>query len=212
MDERPYVVGVTGSLCAGKTVLTQILGEIGYPAVYADVLGHYVLTEQPVIEELTDAFGEGILGADGRVDRKALAAVVFGGKGDKKALRILNRVVHRRLFALIEETLVRYWPGPAVLEAALLCEWGNDMPVDLLVCVDAPEELRRVRCAEKYSSEDFTRRQESQFPPEEKRRLANVVIINSGTVKALADKARKLSAIIQKRFTGSAGLGGKITL
>lgn len=209
MGERPYVVGVTGSLCAGKTALTEILAGLGYPAVYADILGHYALTEPDVVKKLTDAFGDGILGADRKVDRKNLASVVFK---DKAALRTLNEVVHPRLFELIEETLERYWPGPVVLEAALLCEWGDDMPVDVLVCVDAPEDLRRARCAEKYAPEDFTARQDSQLAPEEKQRLAHVVIINSGTVKALADKARKLSAIIQKRFTGSAGLGGKIVL
>lgn len=209
MGERPYVVGVTGSLCAGKTALIEILARLGYPVVYADVLGHYALTEPAVLKKLTDAFGDGILGDGGKVDRKALAAVVFN---DKAALRKLNDIVHPRLFELIEETLERYWPGPAVLEAALLCEWGDDMPVDLLVCVDAPEDLRRARCAEKYAPEGFTARQESQLPPEEKARLAHVVINNDGTVRTLADKARKLSAIIQKRFTGSAGLGGKVVL
>lgn len=209
MGERPYVVGVTGSLCAGKTALSEILAGLGYPAVYADILGHYALTEPTVVEKLTDAFGDGILGADGKVNRKALAAVVFN---DRAALRTLNEVVHPRLFGLIEETLERYWPGPVILEAALLCEWGDDMPVNVLVCVDAPEDVRRARCAEKYTPEDFTARQDSQLPPEEKARLANVVINNDGTVRTLADKARKLSAIIQKRFTGSAGLGGKIVL
>jgi dephospho-CoA kinase len=209
MSERPYVVGVTGSLCAGKTLLTEILAGLGYPVVYADILGHYALSEPAVVEKLTDAFGDGVLGADGKVDRKALATVVFN---DKAALRTLNRVVHPRLFKLIEETLPRYWPGPVILEAALLCEWGDEMPVDLLVCVDAPEDLRRARCAEKYAPENFSARQDSQLPSEEKQRLAHVVINNDGTVRTLADKARKLSAIIQKRFTGSAGLGGKVVL
>jgi dephospho-CoA kinase len=209
VGERPYVVGVTGSLCAGKTALTEILAGLGYPAVYADILGHYALTEPDVVKKLTDAFDDVILGADGKVDRKNLASTVFK---DNTALRTLNEVVHPRLFELIEETLERYWPGPVVLEAALLCEWGDDMPVDVLVCVDAPEDVRRARCAEKYAPTDFTARQDSQLPPEEKQRLAHVVIVNSGTVKALADKTRKLSAIIQKRFTGSAGLGGKIAL
>jgi dephospho-CoA kinase len=209
MSDRPYVVGVTGSLCAGKSLLTEILAKLGYPVVYADILGHYALSEPTIVEKLTDAFGGGVLDADGKVDRKALAAVVFK---DKTALRILNRVVHPRLFELIEETLPRYWPGPVVLEAALLCEWGDDVPVDLLVCVDAPENVRRARCTEKYTPEDFTARQESQLPAEEKARLAHVVINNDGTVRTLADKARKLSAIIKKRFTGSAGLGGKVVL
>ncbi|UCE26575.1 MAG: dephospho-CoA kinase [Candidatus Coatesbacteria bacterium] len=209
MGERPYVVGVTGSLCAGKTALTEILAGLGYPVVYADILGHYALTEPNVVEKLTDAFGDVVLGAYGKVDRKNLASVVFN---DKAALRTLNEVVHPRLFELIEETLERYWPGQVILEAALLCEWGDDMPVDVLVCVDAPEDVRRARCAEKYAPEDFTARQESQLPPAEKARLAHVVINNNGTVRTLADKARKLSAIIQKRFTGSAGLGGKIIL
>jgi dephospho-CoA kinase len=209
VGERPYVVGVTGSLCAGKTALSEILAVLSYPVVYADILGHYALTEPDIVRKLTDAFGDGILGSDGKVDRKTFAAVVFN---DKAALRTLNEVVHPRLFELIEETLERYWPGPAVLEAALLCEWGDDMPVDLLVCVDAPEDLRRARCAEKYAPGDFTVRQGSQLPPEDKQRLAHVVITNDGTVRTLADKARKLSAIIQKRFTGSAGLGGKIVL
>jgi dephospho-CoA kinase len=209
VSERPYVVGVTGSLCAGKTALSEILAELGYAVVYADILGHYALTEPVVVEKLTDAFGDDILDSNGKVGRKALAAAVFN---DKAALRTLNLVVHPRLFELIEETLPSYWPGPVVLEAALLCEWGDDMPVDLLVCVDAPEDLRRKRCAEKYAPDDFTARQESQLPPEEKARLSHVVINNDGTVRTLADKARKLSAIIQKRFTGSAGLGGKIVL
>ncbi len=131
-------VGLTGGLACGKTFVGEALAGYGCLLIQADVLGHEVLAPggeayQQVVEE----FGPGILGADGAIDRRALAAQVFGSP---ERLARLNSLVHppvvRREERLLAEFAAREPHGIAVVEAAILIETGSHSRFDRIILVN----------------------------------------------------------------------------
>lgn len=93
------VVGVTGKYCAGKSTVGELLAEHGYEQIDVDRLGHEALERER--DQVVGAFGREVVSEDGRVDRKALARIVFS---DEKRLRRLERIVHP---AMVEMTAER---------------------------------------------------------------------------------------------------------
>jgi dephospho-CoA kinase len=177
-------VGLTGGLASGKTFVGQALAEFGCHVICADELGHQVLlpggeAHQPVLDE----FGRGILGEDGKIDRRRLAAEVFG---KPERLEALNRLVHPPVFRLEEEWMVevgRQDPdGIAVVEAAILIETGSYRRFDRLVVVVCEEEqqIERAMKRDGASREEVMARIRRQMALEEKKKFADYVIDTSG--------------------------------
>jgi dephospho-CoA kinase len=186
-------VGLVGGIGSGKSTISRRAAErFGFVLIDGDAVGHAALTDPAVRSQLVERFGEGILGADGAVDRRSLAARVFGRSEDQVASKAaLERIVH----PLIEETFrdriaaAQRDGAPAVLlDAAVLFEAGWQRFCDLVVFVDAPAELRRSRVAGRgWSEAEWRRREESQLSLDEKRRRSNAVIENSASLDEAAD-------------------------
>src|SRR3972149_2023682 len=123
-----YVSGLTVGIGSGKSTVAQMLQRKGAKLLSADAVGHEVYElARPAYQEIVDAFGRNIVGADGKIDRKKLGPIVFS---DPEKLRRLNAITHPRMKELMREKLeaervsgVRI----AVLEAALLfgAGWGD---------------------------------------------------------------------------------------
>lgn len=106
MKQNKPVIGITGTIAAGKSTVSRYFRDAyGIPIIDADAVGHEVLSECPVKQELTKAFGSDILDADqGQVDRRKLGAIVFA---DAKALTRLNAITHPVICIRIEEAIGR---------------------------------------------------------------------------------------------------------
>jgi dephospho-CoA kinase len=178
-------VGLTGGLACGKSFVGEALKEMGCLLIQADELGHDALAPggaayAPVIEE----FGPAILHADGQIDRRALAAQVFG---HPERLARLNALVHPAVTRREEELIAAYEPahpdGVAVVEAAILIETGSYRRFDKLILVTCREEqqVERAMRREGASEDDVRARLSRQMPLEEKRKYADFVIDTSGT-------------------------------
>src|SRR5689334_5007486 len=120
-------VGLTGGLGCGKSFVGDALESYGCFLIRADELGHEVLLKGgEAYDEIVMEFGAGILGADGEIDRRALASAVFG---DPARLARLNAIVHPRVIRREEELMAEFAAhephGIAVVEAAILIETGN---------------------------------------------------------------------------------------
>jgi dephospho-CoA kinase len=177
-------LGLTGGLACGKTFVGETLAGCGCLLIQADELGHAAL--QPGGEayaEVVREFGREILDGEGKIERRALAALVFGAP---ERLDRLNSLVHpavmRREDELMAEFRAREPRGIAVVEAAILIETGSYKRYDRIILVACPEEqqVERAMRREGAREADVRARLSRQMPLEEKRKYADFVIDTSG--------------------------------
>lgn len=187
------VIGLLGGIAAGKSLVAQQLARLGAGVLDADRAGHQVLRMPEVVQAIARRWGPEVLEADGTVNRSRLAQRVFG---DKEELKHLEAITHPRIQHLLTQQarrLVQQGARALVLDAPLLLRAGWDRWCDLLVFVDAPEQLRLQRAAARgWSAEQFRRREAAQEPLEEKRRRAHVVIDNSGSPEQTRKQVEQL--------------------
>ncbi|RME70507.1 MAG: dephospho-CoA kinase [Planctomycetota bacterium] len=187
--QRPVVIGIAGGIGSGKSAVAQRLADRGAHWIDADRLAHDALVRPAVRQAIRERFGDGVLDADGAVDRRALGAAVFG---DPERLRALEQIVHPHVFAALRDRLeaLRSPPGRpravAVLDAPLLFETGLDALCDRTIFVDTPLPLRRRRVAERgWSADELARREERQWPLERKRERATDRLRNDADLARL---------------------------
>jgi dephospho-CoA kinase len=180
-----FRIGLTGGIAAGKSVVAARLAELGAVVIDHDVLAREAVAPGSVgLAEVVEAFGEGVLAADGSLDRPGLGALVFA---DAAALGRLNGIVHpevRRLSAEREAMAAAADPGAVVVhDIPLLVETGQADHFHLLVVVHTPAEQRVRRLVEgRGLSEDAARsRLASQATDDERLAAADVTLDGSGS-------------------------------
>lgn len=195
-------MGLTGGIASGKSVVAAMLREMGFPVLEADVVAHLLIEPgQPAHDEVLREFGNGLVGADGRIERGKLAEIVFA---DPTKLVRLNKIIHPR----VEEAVFRQfedWKQQGVRDAgfvvaALLVEAGYGKNLDGMVMVFCrPEQqLERLR-ARGMSEADAKRRIAAQMPIEEKLRQATEKIDCSGTMEETREQVRVLAVKLRGR-------------
>jgi dephospho-CoA kinase len=182
------LVGLTGGIGSGKSTVAQMLGALGASIIDADAVGHDVYRPgTDGFAQVVAAFGPGIVGADGAIDRRALGARVFA---DPAALARLNAVVHplisdeirRRVAHALEADATR----PVIVEAAIMLEAGwRFFERTWVVVVSRETAIERVMASRGLSREEVERRLDAQMSNDERRRLADRVIENDGDLAAL---------------------------
>ena len=179
-----YVIGLTGNIGAGKSLVLKILRELGAHTIDADAVTRLIMQRGgAAYSAIVEAFGNGILGPDGEINRAALGWLVFS---DSQALRRLEELVHPATSAWIKEDIAETDADVAVIEAIKLIEAGIVAELcDTLWVVDVPPEVQLARLM-KYrdmSREDALQRMMAQPPQEEKVAVADLVIDNAGTIE-----------------------------
>jgi dephospho-CoA kinase len=194
-------VGLTGNIAAGKSTVAGWLTELGCTVIDLDALGHGCLArDTPTYERVVELFGEAILDADGSVDRRALAAIVFA---NATARQDLEAILHPAIRALeesrVEDIVAASGSGIVVSEAALLYETGAAARYHRMVVVTAPDDVRRARLRDKgMDQEDATRRMRAQMAQEKKAQLADYVIDNGGSREAAREATRSLAGMLRR--------------
>ncbi|HWQ69877.1 MAG TPA: dephospho-CoA kinase [Patescibacteria group bacterium] len=180
---RMVVVGLTGGICSGKSTITAMFQRLGATVIDADqVARELVEPGQPLFEAVASTFGREVVGADGRIDRRRLGAIVFA---DPEARRRLEALLHP---AIIEECERRIrqaevsGAAACLVDAALLIESGWHARCDAVILVEASEvvQLDRLVMLRGLNRDDAMQRIRSQMPQHEKRRYAHYVIENDG--------------------------------
>ena len=195
------VVGLTGSICSGKSTIARFLAGIGASVIDADEIGHEAYRpHSETWQQVVDAFGRGILTADGQIDRRKLGGIVFK---DPEALRRLNGIMHPGMHRVAERRIEQLKNDGArviVLEAPLLVEANWLDLVDEVWVAQANEENSLKRCRDRsgLSEAQARSRLASQLPPEEKARHADVII---DTNVSLADVESKVKELWEQRLT-----------
>jgi dephospho-CoA kinase len=197
------IVGLTGGIASGKSTVSRWLAEAGAHIIDADLLAREVVAPgQPAFAAVVDHFGSGILKNDGTIDRDRLAAEVFADPKQKAVLeRIIHPAVAEAMAARLAQIKATAPESIVVLDVPLLFEAGMDAGLDLVVMVDAPDavQLHRLMKRNNLSRTEALARIGAQMPMAEKRRRADVVIDNSGS---LASTRTQVEALWQ-RLTSS---------
>ncbi len=192
-------VALTGNIGCGKSTVAKIFKELGAFTVDADkIIRNFYRKGHPVYQEVLKEFGRGILDAEGNIDRKKLADIVFK---DREKLRKLEEITHRSLYKELEEFYKKLPPSAVVIvEASLFIEKGTYKNYDYTVVVYAPKEVCKKRAVSKgFSEEDFNRRWSLQMPIEEKVKFADYVIDNSGS---LEETKKQVEEVFEKLSKG----------
>ena len=179
------VIGVTGGVGAGKsTVLNYIEKSCNCRIIFSDQVANDIkLKGQSCYEPIVELLSKDILGEDGEIDKKKMAAKIFA---DEKLLTRVNEILHPAvnsyIFGEIEKEKRIGKLDYLFIEAALLIENGYDKIVDELWYIYADEEVRRQRlkASRGYSDEKIDDILKGQLSDEEFRRYADFVIDNSG--------------------------------
>jgi len=205
---RGIIVGITGGIACGKTTVSELLAEKGAIPINADEIGHQLLkADSPVIEALTDAFGQNILDASGDVSRKKLGAIVFKDKVAREQLNsILHPLIIQRSRAQARQRVAEDPTCIVLLDAPLLIEAGAYDTVDLIVVVTASLETQLRRTLERSIAQgrpltetEVQARIDAQMPVMEKAKYADVVIKNEGTLEELHRQVDELWERLQRR-------------
>jgi dephospho-CoA kinase len=184
---RPIIIGLAGGVGSGKSEAGGILADLGCVLTDSDAEARAVLDLPEVKGQLVSWWGGGILGPEGRVQRGAIAKIVFA---DPEQRRRLEGLVHPLVRRSREELIRRAAAQGAravVIDAPLLFEAGVDAECDAVIFIDAPRasRLERVRTGRGWDEAELDRREAAQMPLEEKRRRAHEVVMNDGTRGAL---------------------------
>jgi dephospho-CoA kinase len=197
----PVVIGLAGGIGAGKSRVAQELARLGAVVLDSDAQAKEALDLPRVRDVLRGWWGEGVIGPDGRVDRAAIARVVFTDPAQRRRLEgLVHPIVREQRKRAISEAA--HAGAAVVVDAPLLFEAGVDAECDEVIFVDAPRELRveRVRRTRKWTQEELARRESQQWAPEEKRLRSRYVITNTGDEASLASEtARVYRAILGGR-------------
>ncbi|WOX25023.1 dephospho-CoA kinase [Streptomyces solicathayae] len=197
-------VGLTGGIGAGKSEVSRLFVSYGAVLIDADKIAREVVEPgTPGLAAIVEAFGEGVLTAEGTLDRPKLGSLVFA---DAERLATLNAIVHPLVGARSAELERLAGPEDVVVhDVPLLAENGLAPLYDLVVVVDASagtrlDRLVRIRG---MSEEEARNRMAAQATAEQRRAVADLVIDNDGPLDALEPQVRKVWEQLRERAAES---------
>ena len=197
IDRKPQVpiVGLIGGIAAGKSVAANLLQNKGAQRIDADRIGHDVLRRTEIRTELARMFGTDILDPLGHIRRGELGKLVFGCDPAMVANRrrleaLVHPIICEEVTRQIEQTLSQPDPPPAiVLDAPLLVEAGWVGLCNEVLFIDASDQTRFARAAQRgWTEAVFREREGSQFPIQQKLASATMVVRNDSTLENLAEQ------------------------
>ena len=189
---KPFILGITGGIGAGKTAATDHFVELGIEVVDADVVARAIVQpNQPALTQIIDCFGPQVLLPTGELNRSALRELIFS---DEKAKQQLNQIMHpairNELLLQLNQAKSKY----VILSAPLLFENNLQTYVDKVLVIDVPESLQ-IKRASKRDTVDTNQIQaiiDSQINRQQRRNNADFIIPNDGSLDDLKQKVETL--------------------
>ncbi len=191
------VIGITGGIGSGKSLVTQIMKEkYGAVVINTDAIAKAQMEPDGVsYPEVVEYFGTGILAEDGRIDRNKLAAVAFE---DKNKLLKLNAITHPKVLIEVKRVIEQHREQKdvpyVIIETALMIESGYDAVCDEVWYVYAPEERRRewLKKTRYFTDQKINSIMSNQSKEEDFRSRFKISIENVGEIADLEEQIKKL--------------------
>jgi dephospho-CoA kinase len=175
-------IGITGNIGSGKTTVSRLFELLDIPVFYADDHAKKVMVaDAQLIKGIKNTFGSQAYFADGTLNRKYIAGIVFNNEAE---LKKLNALVHPAVFRAFDSWVLQHNHAPYVLkEAAVLFESGSYKDCDYVIMVTAPLNMRiqRVMKRDGITEAEAKSRNAKQMPEEEKQQLASFTIANDNS-------------------------------
>jgi dephospho-CoA kinase len=188
------VLGLIGGMGSGKSAVAAELARHGGRVISGDELGHEALEQPAVRARIKERWGPEVFEGE-KIDRRLLGARVFAHPDERKELEALvfpfiERRIAEEIGAARQEAGVAF----IVLDAAIMLEAGWNGHCDRLVHVNVPRPVRAARLASQrgWTERDLEARERAQLPVAEKRRRADYVIDNSGSLQDLSEQVKRL--------------------
>ncbi len=189
---KPLVIGLTGNIATGKSLVGKMLSALGAEHIDADRLAHRVIARgTPAWERIVASFGDEVLKPNGAIDRRRLGAIVFS---NSELLASLEAMVHPDVLSYARRLISSTTAPVVVLEAIKLLESGMARQMcDSIWVVVAPRDVQIRRLVEQrgLSYREAILRVEAQPPQEEKVAQADVVIDNGGDIETTLSQVRR---------------------
>jgi len=192
------IIGLTGSIGTGKSMIAAKFQELQIPVVDADIIAREVVEpKREAYVKIVETFGTEILHEDGTLNRKALGQIVFNDEAKRKKL---NEIIHpaiRKEMLKKRDHLVEQGEQCVVLDIPLLYESGLTHFVDKVIVVftDPDVQLKRIMARDNSTEQEAKSRINSQIPVAEKAKKADAVIDNNGTKES---SRKQLETILSK--------------
>jgi len=200
-----YVIGLTGNIAVGKSVVRQMLQHLGAYTIDADSMGHQAMSPgAPAYKPVVETFGNMIVGSDGRINRTALGNIVFS---NPEALKKLESITHPIIRKAIDTLVTRSKQRVVVIEAIKLLEGDLKDAVDTVWVVNATPQTqyRRLISKRKMSENDAKQRILSQNKQANKVQQANVVIQNDNNIEDTWKQVQVQWSEIRKLLSSDGG-------
>lgn len=195
------IIGITGGIASGKSTVTEFLRQQGYQVIDADQVVHEL--QEPgkrLYQALLSTFGPAILQEDGRLDRPKLGAMIFGNpdllaQSSQLQNEIIREELARRRDLLAETEDIFFMDLPLLFEL----EYDNWFDQIWLVDVTEETQLSRLMARNTLSQEEAEKRIAAQLSLREKRKRANVLIENNGSLEETRQQIRVALQKLERR-------------
>jgi len=205
MPNRPLRIGLTGGIASGKSTVADMFADLGVPVIDTDVIAREVVRPgEPALEEIRETFGDGVIAADGTLDRAAMRAIVFG---DDAARRRLEAILHPRIGATTRAQADAAGGDYQVIVVPLLVGSSLRAFVDRVLVVDCDEETQVARLLARDAESEVQARRilAAQSSRDERLAIADDVIVNDGGL----DATREQVLALHRCYLRVAAAGGR---
>jgi dephospho-CoA kinase len=188
-------IGLIGAIGAGKSTAATLLGVRGGRLVNADTLGHEALEQPEIRDAIAARWGSAVFAPDGKVDRRAIARLVFADSHERGALEgLVFPYIRQRAYSEMLRTQSEPAARFVVLDAAVMLEAAWDDSCDRIIYVDAPRDVRLGRLAARsgWTEEQLSAREAAQWPAVDKMKRANAIVVNDGDEANLREQLDRL--------------------
>jgi dephospho-CoA kinase len=191
------IIGLTGSIATGKSTVSRMLTQKGFPIVDADEIARLVVEPgSPVLTSIMETFGKEVLLPDGSLNREKLGSLIFNDKDKREKLNsIMHPAVRKEMIRQKEEWLEK-GANTVIMDIPLLFESRLQSYVDKIIVVSATPQIQRDRLMARngYTADEAEARINSQLSIAEKEKGADAVIDNNGTIEETEEQLNELLA------------------
>lgn len=194
-------VGLTGGIGTGKSTVSQVFKEEGFPIIDADVIAKEVLKIYPnILEDIKETFGDGFFDDQGNLKRREFGSYIF--KFSKERLKYENIIlpyIKKHIFTLLQEYENRGTKA-IILDAPTLIENNMHLEMDfnILVYTSQDTQILRVMDRDNLTKEEVINRINAQMPLEDKKDMVNFIIDNGKSYKSTIDQVKEIISFINE--------------
>ncbi len=198
------LIGIAGGIGSGKSFVARLFGELGCRVIHADDQVRIAYTDPGIRQTIRSWWGDGVFQADGNIHRSQIAARIFADPVERVRLeRLLHPWVEAARRAEVEAGSTDPSIKAFVLDTPLLFETKLNQECDAVVFVDTPDKIRldRVEKQRGWAAAELAKRENLQWPLDNKRRMSEYTVVNTADADAIRGQVREiLSSILEKRL------------